>query len=94
MSQSLHEVLGYGSIVAHDEELNILITVNGAYFNLWVPTGRNGEWSNVEAFDLESRVNNRTDGSWNGLYGIDMARVLTAADDLLRSILEEVSEEV
>ena len=89
---TLHELLGYGSIVAHDEDTDTLLTVNGAYYNLWAPNG-NGEWTNVECYDLESRVNNRTDGSWNGLYGIDMAKVITTADDLLESILHESEDE-
>ena len=38
---TIFEVLGYGPIVACDEELGLLVTVNGAYFNLWVKEGRN-----------------------------------------------------
>ena len=33
---NLHMVLDYGAIVASDSECDLLITVNGSYFNLWV----------------------------------------------------------
>lgn len=35
-SISLYEVIDMGPIVAKDEELGLLVTVNGAYLNLWV----------------------------------------------------------
>lgn len=38
-TRSIHEVLEYGPIVANDEELDILITVNGAYYNIWCGNG-------------------------------------------------------
>lgn len=32
-------MLDYGPIVGHDEELGLLVTVNGAYLNLWIERG-------------------------------------------------------
>ena len=37
MNATIHEVLEYGPICASDEETGCLVTVNGAYANLWVP---------------------------------------------------------
>ena len=43
---NIFEVMQYGPIVACDEELGLLVTVNGAYFNLWVSRG-DGEFENT-----------------------------------------------
>lgn len=42
----LQNVFSYGAIVALDEEFGLLVTVNGAYFNLWVGAGDN--WENTD----------------------------------------------
>lgn len=36
------EVVGYGPIVFADEELGVLITINGAYLNWWNSDGKGG----------------------------------------------------
>lgn len=97
---NIHEVIEYGPIVAHDEELDILITVNGAYFNLWVGAdftstpSKGRQWTNTEAYDMESRVRTPADmAHGNGLYGLDITVVMDAAEELLAEILEGDGEE-
>ena len=36
---NIYEVLEYGPIVAADEDYSLLITINGAYLNLWAYDG-------------------------------------------------------
>ena len=36
---NIHEVIEYGPVVFTDEELDVLVTVNGAYFNWWNGNG-------------------------------------------------------
>ena len=53
---NIFEVLEYGAIVHHNEELGILITANGSYLNWWNEDGQGaGQWVCAECrgFDLE-----------------------------------------
>jgi len=46
MSMTIFDVLSNGPIVACDEELGLLVTINGSYLNLWA--SRRDGWENVE----------------------------------------------
>ncbi len=82
---SIHEVIEYGYIVATNEELDILITVNGAYFNIWCGD-YSGKYQNTDcrATDFD-----------NGLYGQDMVKVVERAEAILEELVsgEEEDEE-
>lgn len=54
---SVHQVLAYGPIAGHDEKLGVLVTVNGAYLNLWV--GREDRFENTDCRHLASRTGGR-----------------------------------
>lgn len=87
---TIHELLEYGPIVAHDEELDLLVTVNGAYFNLWVGD-TTGNYTNTEAFATLGRLPEVPGAS--GLWGQNMTEVMDAAELLLDEILSEGDEE-
>ena len=87
----IHEIMEYGPIVANDEDYDLLISVNGAYFNVWAVTGR-GDYTNTEAFDLRSRVAGSNDRS-NGLYGLAFTDVTAAAEELLAEIIRGDDED-
>ena len=80
---NIHEVMGYGYIVASDEDLDILITVNGAYFNIWCGD-YSGNYTNTDcrATDFDG-----------GLYGQDMVKVTDKAEKILEEVLNEGNEE-
>lgn len=81
---NIHQVLEYGYIVASDEDYDLLITVNGAYFNIWSgDMAGNYENTDCRATDYD-----------NGLYGKDIAAVADKAEAILEEILQEGSEEV
>lgn len=44
---TIFDVLAYGPIVSGNEELGLLVTVNGSYYNLWVSRG-DGKWENTD----------------------------------------------
>jgi hypothetical protein len=89
---NIHEVMEYGPIVAHDEEFGLLITVNGAYFNLWVEADASGKgWTNTEAYDLASRVEH--ENSMSVLYETSFVKAWDAAKTLLEEILAGDEEE-
>lgn len=99
MNDPIHTVLEYGPIVAGDEDLGILITVNGAYFNVWVGEfwreGGWSSWSNTEAYDMRSRVIDRHESEQpsDGLYGLHITDVMDAAAELLNTLITGEEEE-
>lgn len=89
---TIFEVLGYGPIVAKDEEFGLLVTVNGAYLNLWVQrteTRRSGrvpfyqpKW---ESIDCRS--------GHPDLYTLTVAKAMDLAEQWLREIRGEAEEQ-
>ena len=80
---NIHEVLTYGSVVASNEEFDILVTVNGAYYNVWCGD-YSGNYTNTECFAT---------GFDRGLYGQDFAEVVDKAQSILDELLKENEEE-
>jgi len=74
---SIHEVIEYGYIVATNEDLDILITVNGAYYNIWCGN-YSGKYQNTDC---------RATGFDNGLYGQDMVKVVERAEAILEELV-------
>jgi len=74
---NIHQVLEYGYIVASNEDVDVLITANGAYFNIWC-----GDFSgNYENTDC------RSTGFDGGLYGKDIVKVQEKAQAILDEVL-------
>jgi hypothetical protein len=80
---NIHGVMEYGYIVASHEDLDILITVNGAYYNIWCGDF-NGNYSNTDC---------RATGFDNGLYGQDIVKVTEKAETILEEIINGIDEE-
>jgi hypothetical protein len=76
---NIYDVLEYGPIVAQNEEFGVLITVNGAYFNVWI--GRDGRFENVEAISF----GNNSDG----LYGQEFVKVMDRAQVVLAEFIAD-----
>lgn len=82
-SLSLWDVLEYGCVVAHDEDLGMVLTVNGAYFNLFYTDGEGFRCVDCYATDFDSR----------GLYDeSDKARLVTIMSRA-RGIIDDLLEE-
>ena len=71
---SLTEVLEYGPIVAVSDELGdpILVTVNGAYYNLWTPSGVEGRWTYAECYAYKG-----------DLYSLTVSQAMDRAKEIL-----------
>ena len=80
---TLYEVLEHGSIVASDEEFGALVTVNGAYFNVWFGSAVNG-YTCHDCYSLSSD---------NGLYGQDITKLQDRAEAILKSVLTPNEED-
>ena len=48
---SLFEVMDYGSVVAKDDDMQIILTINGAYYNGFMYVGE-GQWHGVKTLSL------------------------------------------
>ena len=80
---NIHEVMEQGYIVASNEDLDILVTVNGAYYNIWAGD-YSGNYTNTDC---------RATGFDGGLYGQDMVKVTDCAEKILEEVLGEDEEE-
>lgn len=80
---NIHQVLEYGYIVASNEDLDILITVNGAYYNIWCGD-YDGNYTNTDC---------RATDFGDGLYGQDFVKVADKAKEILEEVLSEGDEE-
>ena len=80
---NIHEVLTYGSIVASNELLDILITVNGAYYNIWCGD-YSGNYTNTDC---------QATGFNGSLEDQDYDEVVSKAEEILDEILNECGEE-
>lgn len=75
---SVHEVLEYGPIVAHDEGRGLLVTVNGAYLNLWIESGDGFE--NTACRHLQSRTGGRD------LREVSVAKAIELAEQWIEDV--------
>ena len=83
MKLNVFEMLDYGPIVAKNEELGLLVTVNGSYLNLWV----------LQELDSDGTTFQNTDcrnlSADNGLYGLEIVELMDRAEKWLKEISEE-----
>jgi hypothetical protein len=73
----------YGPALAADEDYEIIITVNGSYFNVWVHRG-GGKWENTDAFAVDGRADLKNDRFWD---------IVDVAKELLEDIIAPEEEE-
>lgn len=78
----------YGPIMAANEDYGLLITVNAAYFNLWVDRG-DDNWENTDAYAADGRIGDLYKSSTS------FDSVQKAAEKLLEEItdIEEEDED-
>ena len=79
---NISEILEYGPICAADHEMGYLVTVNGAYVNLWV--GGPVHYENVDAL---------ANSAWGDLYTKTGAQMIDRAEACLKVWLEAKEEE-
>lgn len=88
---TIFQVVEYGPICAADEDTGWLVTVNGAYVNLWVPCGDgwvpggDGSYTNT---DLEP-----TNAGSDGLHKMTGAQMLDRAKECLTEWLNPKEED-
>ena len=80
---NIHEVMEYGYIVASNEDFDMLVTVNGAYFNIWCGD-YSGNYVNTECFAT---------GFDGGLYGQDIVKVTDKAQSIIDELLKGDEED-
>lgn len=85
---TLGEMLQYGILVAHDDDLGLYVTANGSYLNLWVTRVRSGV-TLYENIDCRSFGDAPTDGllHWSGL------KLMQEAADFIQDIIKQDAEE-
>lgn len=81
---NIHEVMKYGYIVASNEDLDILITVNGPYYNIWCGD-YSGNYTNTDCY--------ATFVSTCCLYGQDIVKVTDKAQSIIDELLKGAEED-
>ena len=77
---NIYEVLEYGPVVAADEDYCLLVTVNGAYLNLWAYDGS-------EYKCLDSRPPS------DDLYTLTVSQAMDQAKTYLEDVLKGEDDE-
>lgn len=84
---TLMEILEHNLIICGNEDMGMIVTANGAYFQIWRQLER-GSFECLEAYTFSDRVNTE-----NGLYGADASTILDQAEKLLKEFTKESDEE-
>lgn len=85
MHETLLEVVDdYGPVIATDTERRTVVTVNGAYFNLWTQVAGD-KWDNIDAYDVASRLDKDPEGTdpFNTLDGVTLHKLQNEAEKIL-----------
>lgn len=86
MSSTIFEVLEYGPIVAGDEDMGYLVTINGSYLNLWssILQSRTSVvvWNNIDCRSGHP-----------DLYTLTVAKAKDLGDEWLAEILKGLDAE-
>ena len=77
---NVYEVLEYGPVVAADEDYSLLVTVNGAYLNLWAYDG-----SEYKCLDCRPPSSD--------LYTLTVSQAMDQAKTYLEDVLKEGEED-
>ena len=80
---NVHEVMECGYIVASNDDFDILITVNDAYYNIWCGD-YSGSYTNTDC---------RATGFDGGLYGQDFVKVTDKAQSIIDELLKGDEEQ-
>lgn len=83
---SLFELMDYGSIVAKCEDMQIILTINGAYYNGFMYVGE-GEWISIN--DVWAPAWSQDEKS-RGLYSDSNSVRLINIQDEAEAILEKI----
>jgi len=90
---SLFEVMDYGSVVAKDEDMQIILTINGAYYNgfMYVGDGQwaslNNVWAPAWSQDAKSR------GLYSELDSVRLINIMAEAEQIVERIRNESHED-
>lgn len=91
---SLFEVMEYGSIVAKDEDLQIILTINGAYYNGFMYVG-GGLWISVNDIWAPSWSNSaKSKGLYTDDNSVRLINIQDEAEQILQRIRDKVNEEL
>ena len=88
MAHELQSVLSYGPIVHRDEDTGYLVTINGAYLNLWIPVRHDKDGNATHWTNPEARARGGRD-----LYVTTVAQAIDAAEAWISDLMAPDDEE-
>lgn len=87
--KTLYEVLEYGPIVLADEDLGVLITINGSYLNWWNAS----KWDYASNASLAYKCADCRSFSDKNLASLSWAAAQELAQEWFNETTKEVSDE-
>lgn len=91
-AMSIWQVMDYGSIVAHDEELGIIITVNGAYFNSFYTLGGQRGWRSLDCYGPSWASDAKSNGLYSETDGVRLVNIMKEAEAIIERIRNQNAE--
>lgn len=91
-AMSIWQVMDYGSIVAHDEELGIIITVNGAYFNSFYTLGGQRGWRSLDCYGPSWASDAKSNGLYSETDGVRLVNIMDEAEAIIEHIRNQNAE--
>lgn len=89
---TLFEVMDYGSVVAKDDDLQIILTINGAYYNGFMYVG-DGQWASLNdvwapawSQDAKSR------GLYSELDSVRLINIMAEAEQIIERLRTQDAE--
>jgi hypothetical protein len=92
MSETIFEVLESGPIVAGDDDMGYLVTINGSYLNLWSSIVESRGPGRAEAVVWRS-IDCRATNLPEGLYKLSAAEALDMGKAWLDEILSDLQDQ-
>lgn len=83
---SLFELMDYGSIVAKDEDMQIILTINGAYYNGFMYVG-DGAWISInDVWAPAWSQDEKSRGLYSDSNSVRLVNIQTEAEAILEKI--------
>ena len=89
---TIWQVMDYGSVVAHDEELGIIITVNGSYFNSFYTLGDQRGWRCLDCYGPSWANEAKSRGLYSETDAVRLVNITKEAEAIIERIRNQNAE--
>ena len=91
-AMSIWQVMDYGSVVAHDEDLGIIITVNGSLFNSFYTLGGQRGWRCLDCYGVSWNAYAKSNGLYSDTDAVRLVNIMDEAEAIIERIRNQNAE--